>query len=320
MDRAGWFNAEFDGAHDYDLARRIGESGGAIAHVPQVLVHQREVRTTLARSSDRRVVGAPLASIVICSRNARLLAKCLRQIEANTAYAARELVIVQHRTGSDRAMERLLARVDCTRLYHDGAFDFSGMNNRAARAARGEILVFLNDDCEPLEDRWLGELIAHAQRSNVGAVGARLLYPTGAVQHAGVAIGIMDGAGHPHRGTFDDNFWPWSLHTRNVSAVTGACLAMRREIFQELGGFDPCFPNNYNDIDLCLRARRQGYQVIYEPAALLRHQESKTRTRGVAWTERALWQERWGEALAASDPYYSRHLTRTREDCSLADG
>ena len=193
------------------------------------------------------------------------------------------------------------------------------MNNRGAQAASGEVLVFLNDDIEPLSADWLNELLAQVQRPEVGVVGAKLLYPSGAIQHAGIALGLMDGTGHPHRGTLGQSFWPWSLATRNVSAVTGACLAIRRRVFEELGGFDACFPVNYNDVDLCLRARRAGYEVLCETSAVLRHLESRTRVPGISWQERELFYQRWSREMEQGDRYYSPHLTRTKEDCSLDD-
>jgi GT2 family glycosyltransferase len=149
-------------------------------------------------------------------------------------------------------------------------------------------------------------------------VGALLRYPSGAIQHAGITLGLMGAVGHPGRGTFDGGFWPWTTVTRNVSAATGACIAIRREVFEELGGFNPLFPVNYNDVDLCLRAREACYEVILEASARLCHLESATRPLGVAWEERELFADRWGAQIARRDPYYSPHLTVSREDCSLA--
>jgi GT2 family glycosyltransferase len=192
------------------------------------------------------------------------------------------------------------------------------MNNSGVRAARGDVILLMNDDVRPLRAGWLEAMIAQAQRPEVGVVGALLLYPSGAIQHAGIATGLMGATGHPGRGTFDGGFWPWTGVTRNVSAVTAACIAIRREVFDELGGFDPRFPINYNDVDLCLRARRAGYEVILEAGARLCHLESGTRVMGVAWEERELFAERWGEQIARPDPYYSSRLTVRSEDCSLA--
>ena len=346
MDRAGWFRQEFEGAHLYDLALRAAERPSSFQHVPHLLysaeessqapreqrkhalsaaIQRRGLNATINETAGdafvirRKLSGTPLASIVICSRNPRLLRKCLRAIDSLTAYPVREVVVVQHKTGEDSAMERLLASSHCIRLVHSGAFDFAAMNNRGALAASGEVLVYLNDDVEPLSAEWLNELVSQVQRPEVGVVGAKLLYPSGAVQHAGIALGMMDGAGHPQRGTLGDGFWPWSGMTRNVTAVTGACMAVRRRVFEELNGFDLGFPVNYNDVDLCLRARQAGYDVICEASAVLRHQESQTRVRGVSWEERERFHARWGKLIERGDPYYNPHLTRTREDCSLND-
>ena len=342
----GGFSSEFDGGHLYDAALRLSERCDGAGHVPRVLLHsgaasdtqdveaqQRSLEAACVRrgwearvepSIDggsfhlrRKIAGTPLASIVICSRTPRLLENCLRSIDRKTAYPVREVIVVQHKTGHDDAMNRLLERSRCVRVSHTGPFDFSAMNNAGAHASSGQILVFLNDDVEPIEAGWLNYLLAEAQRPAVGVVGAKLVYPNGAIQHAGIALGMRDGTGHPGRGTLGNALWPWIDRKRNVSAVTGACLAVRRAVFDELNGFDRRFPVNYNDTDFCLRARARGYEVICEPSAVLRHYESSTRDPGVSWLERERWNERWHRLLEPGDPYYSRHLTRTREDCAL---
>jgi GT2 family glycosyltransferase len=256
-------------------------------------------------------------SVVICSRDAKLLKRCLHAIEQHTTHGNREIVVVQHRTGDIAAMDRLLEDRVCVRVPYTGPFNFAAMNNLGARQATGKMLVFINDDVEPFDSEWLGALLAHANRREVGVVGAKLLYPSGAIQHAGIAIGIMEGAGHLHRNTFGVQHGNWLPFTRNVCAVTGAYLALRKDVFEELGGFDESFPVNYNDADLCLRARRAGYEVIVEPAAVLRHRECQSRQAGVRLEERYLFEQRWAPWLERGDPFYSPHLTRTREDAGL---
>jgi O-antigen biosynthesis protein len=294
-----------------DLAQKLAGNGARFHHVPRVLVSFGDAEGRNGEPPRRKRQGSPLTSIVICSRDARLLKKCLDSIQRGTGYPHREIVVIEH--GLDRAVTGHEYRG----VRYSGGFDFAVMNNLGAKTATGEVIVFLNDDVQPLSSDWLDAMIAQAQRPEVGAVGALLLYPNGAVQHAGIALGINGYAAHPGRETFDGGFWPWTFVTRNVSAVTGACLAIRREVFEELGGFDPRFPVNYNDVDLCLRARRAGYQVILEATARLRHFESRTRKRGVTWEERELFAERWGEQIAQGDPYYNPNLTLTSEDCSL---
>jgi GT2 family glycosyltransferase len=350
-----WFRAGYDGSQDYDLALRLAEHPAVIRHIPRVLYHWRQhadstaldasakpytqaaglralSETVLRRDAHATVKPAAFpntyrvrwsvpaglkASLVICSRNAKLLSRCLSAIERRTSYDDREIVVVQHRTGEIPAMDRLLEGSTCVRVPYTGPFNFAAMNNQGAAKATGKVLVFLNDDVEPLDSDWLGAMLAHAGRREVGAVGAKLVYPSGAIQHAAIVIGIMEGAGHLHRNTFGSANWNWLPFTRNVCAVTGACLAMRKGVFEELGGFDESFPENYNDVDLCLRARQAGYEVIVEPAAILRHYECQSRQAGVRLEERYTFEQRWAAWLERGDPFYSPHLRRTLEDAGL---
>jgi GT2 family glycosyltransferase len=351
----GWLRPEFDGSQDYDLALRLSAQSAVVRHIPRVLYHWRQHPNStaldagakpfthaaglkaLSEAVARRDAGAVVtsgtfpntyrvrwpcaagikASLVICSRNAVLLKRCLEAVMRRTSYANREVVIVHHRVGDIAAMERLIGSSGCVRADFQGPFDFAAMNNLGARHATGEVLVFINDDVQPLAPEWLEALLAHACRREVGVVGAKLLYRSGAIQHAGITIGILEAAGHLHRNTFGAEFWNWLPFTRNVSAVTGACLAIRKSVFEQLAGFDELFPVNYNDVDLCLRAREAGYEVIIEPAAVLRHYECQSRLAGVRLKERYLFEKRWAAQLERGDPFYSPHLNRTREDAGL---
>lgn len=343
------FRSEADGSQDHDLALRMADRDIVVRHIPRVLYHWRKHadstaaspgakpytqdagRRAVAEAMARRGIAATvedgpqphtyhvhraihtprLASLIICSRKPRLAGKVLRSIARNTDYANRETVLVEH--GVDLRVSNLHG----TKIRYDGDFNFSRMNNIAVQAAKGEWLVFLNDDVEPLDPKWLTELLAHIQRPEAGIAGARLLYPSGSCQHAGIVTGIMGDTGHPLRNTFASPWWHWGRVTRNVSAVTGACMAIRKSVFEELGGFDETFPVNFNDVDLCLRARQKEYQVIYEPAAVLRHRECQTRAPVVRWRERAAWRRKWPQYYGATDPYYSPHLVLSREDASI---
>ena len=350
FERSGGFRPAFNDAQAYDLALRITEDGGAsVRHVPRVVYHsgkkdsvgpthhsaagRQALEDTIRRRGLSAKVedgpragsyrlrwkprGTALASLIICSRSPRLLERCLRTIAACTAYPRRELIVIQHLGSENALLEKVIARHGAIRIPYAGPFHFSRMNNLGAKAAKGETLVFLNDDIEPIEPSWLERLVAQVERPDVGIAGAQLLYPSGSLQHGGVVIGIGDGCGHIGRGEYRSRFWPWIELTRDVAAVTGACLAIPASVFCGLGGFADEFPVNYNDIDLCLRARAAGYRVIYDAEAKLRHYECQTRRGVVTRQERERWYERWAELLDAGDPFYTPNLTRESEDLSL---
>jgi GT2 family glycosyltransferase len=177
----------------------------------------------------------------------------------------------------------------------------------------------MNDDVIVQDDHWLDDLCSAFVRTEVGVVGARLLYPNGTIQHSGIVTGMSDGVGHACRFQFGSPFWPYLAMTRNVSAVTGACLAIRRGLFEQLGGFDLRFPNNYNDVDLCLRAQNAGHEVVLNCDASLCHEEGRTRRVGTDLAERlAIW-GKWGSILAEPDYFYSPNLSRRLEAIDLAD-
>ena len=346
---AGGLRPEFDGAELYDLVLRLTERTNSVGHISLLLYHSRAqakrpgaaenaARRALEDAVRRRKLDAtveegpmtgsfplrrhlrnpPLVSIIICSRSADLLDRCLRLLDRGTDYERRQVVVVQHLDGGDgAAMKAVLSRYRVKCVPYEGAFHFSRMCNAGAEVAEGEVLVFLNDDVEPLVPSWLSDLAAQAGRPEVGVVGAKLLYPSGSLQHGGIAIGIGDGCAHPGRGSYGSRYWRWLDLTRNVSAVTGACLAIRRQVFFELAGFDEQFPVNYNDTDLCMRAIRAGYRVVYESLAVLRHLECQTRRGGVGFAERERWYARWADQLDSGDPFYNPNLTRIGEDLSL---
>jgi len=346
--QAGGLRSEHDGAYDYDLALRITDRPVTVSHVPRVLYHgrcpdapgepgsaagRRALEDALSRRGAATTVesgprpstyqlrwkpsGSTLASLIVCSRSPRLLDQCLGSVNARTAYPNRETIVVQHLGAEDARIKKVIERHSARRVPYRGPFHFARMNNLAARTASDGVLVFLNDDTEPLDDSWLDRIVGQLERPEIGIVGARLLYPSGTIQHAGIAVGIGDGCGHIGRGAFHARFWPWLELTRDVAAVTGACLAIRAGLFRELGGFADEFPANYNDTDLCLRVREAGYRVIYDAGIVLRHYEGKTRPGTVTLQERENWYLRWAGIIEAGDPFYSPHLTRAGEDLSL---
>jgi GT2 family glycosyltransferase len=165
-------------------------------------------------------------------------------------------------------------------------------------------------------------MLEHAQRPEVGAVGARLLFMNGSIQHAGVLVGIQGKAGHAFWGLpgTHPGYYDFARVIRNYSAVTAACLMMRRTAFEEVGGFDEGFEVSYNDVDLCLRLRERGYLIVYTPYATLYHHQSASRGPYDAEKDRKyedLFRQRWKDLLDVGDPYYSPHLTHTGFDFSL---
>jgi GT2 family glycosyltransferase len=184
-----------------------------------------------------------------------------------------------------------------------------------SRHASGTYLVFLHDDVQPLKPDWLANLLAMAQRPDVGVVGAKLLYPNGAIQHSGIVTGMQGGAGYPGRGLYQSDYWRWLDYTRNVTAVSGACLVTRKQVFESVGGFDPAFHSDLAAVDYCLRVRQAGLEVILEQRASMLHADLHRLQPSAA--EQALFQSKWAAILAKPDPYYHRHLRLDREDTSL---
>lgn len=340
--KAGWFRDGFEGAQDYDLALRLAGGGASVKHVARVLYHWRmhEGSTAAktkakpyAQASGKHALEEALrangsgneikdgsvphtyviewkpaekaASVVICSRRADLLERCLEALRRTTAGMDVQLIVVAHQSLETRQMAE---RFGCNVASYDRSFNFADMNNVGAAQARHDSLLFLNDDVTAQRTGWLDPLLGLVNRPEVAVVGAKLVYPSGAIQHAGIALGIGEGTGHIGRGQFASDLWRWLNLRRNVSAVTGACMAIRRQVFVELKGFDTAFAVNYNDIDLCLRARAAGYEVVYEPSATLCHDECATRGSGTKIEERELFWNRWGELIEHSDPYFTPYL------------
>jgi len=309
-----------EGASSFEEALKQAADIHAV-HIPAVL-YQSCGRVLDHQGPARPVPSSSnLVSILICTRTARLLQNCLRAISSKTSYGNYELVVVQHLGCTSEVEEQAVARVieqfQARRVGYRGPFNFSAMNNLGAKEANGSILLFLNDDVEPLRADWLERMAGWLQNPEVGAVGAKLVYPGGTIQHAGIATWLTNGAGHPGRGLLKSENWPWLNYTREVTAVTGACAAIRKIDFERVGGFDPEFPVNYNDVDLCLKICREGLAVIVDMQAELRHSESQTRRPGTEYDERRRFFRKWPAELGRVDPYYSPHLAQNNEDLSL---
>jgi len=276
----------------------------------------------LARESPASAPkGAPLASVIVLTRDrGALLKACLDSLLARSTYPNFELVIVDNGTTEGAALE-ILRVASCDPrvrvLERPEPFNFAGFNNDAARAARGDVLVFLNNDTEVLAPDWLERLCAGALDPTVGAVGGLLLFPDGQVQHSGVVVGLGEEAGH-FEALLPPDAPSWlgrNLLPHETSAVTGACLAVERRKFEAVGGFDAeSFPVESNDVDLCLRLAARGWPALYLPAARLLHRESasrggaRTRPMSVYAREREEFRRRWSEIIR-DDPYFHPGLS-----------
>ncbi len=271
----------------------------------------------------RRPASGHLVSAVIPFRDEpALLADCYRSFVRDPGYEDFELLLVDNDSAlpETRALLGELSGDQRVRLLEaPGPFDWVRINNEAAGKARGDILLFLNNDIEATSPGWLAAMIAQAEREDVGAVGARLLFPDGTIQHAGVAVGLCFGAGHLLQGASGSapGYLSLASLTRNTSAVTGACLMTRRAAFEELGGFDRQLPIAFSDIDYCLRARERGLLVVYTPLAELVHHESKSRGHSDDAAELPYFRNRWRSLMLAGDPYYNPNLGRFDCHCRL---
>jgi GT2 family glycosyltransferase len=343
-------------AAEYDLALRVTAAAPmqSILHLPDVLYHRRTnphppaeaARSTLeaylVRShgpafGDLRPGGRagsfavryalreqPLVSIVIPSRDrAELLAACLRSL-ATTTYANHEILLIDNGSREPAALHLLdRARRDnaAIRIIRcDQPFNYARLNNLAVRAARGSVIVLLNNDTEVLTSDWLEELLGHVQSQRVGAVGVRLIYPDGSLQHAGITLGTDGIAGHAfrHLPSGRRGYLDFPDTTRNYAAVTAACLMLRRDAWERVGGMDERLAVAYNDVDLCLRLSAARYDIVYTPQVVVRHHESASvgrirgRARVINPDEIAEMRRRW-PLLIDDDSFFSPNLLPSEE-------
>jgi GT2 family glycosyltransferase len=264
---------------------------------------------------------APKVSVVIPVRDrAALLRSCVDGLLHATDYPDFELLIVDNGSVETETLEllRALDQLDQVQVItHAGPFNFSAINNQAVLRASGSLVLLLNNDIEVLEPGWMGELVSQACRAGVGAVGALLLYPDRTIQHAGVVLGLHGVAGHPYAGR-PAGYAGQAGRLRSVqslSAVTAACLMVRKSLYLEVGGLDEQLPVAFNDVDFCLRLGQRGLRTVWTPHARLCHHESASRGRDIETRQQerlqgeiARFRDRWG-ALLDRDPAYHPALS-----------
>ena len=328
----------FDGAQDHDLVLRAAENG-VVGHVSRVLYTWRQVPGSTALRGDEKsyawdagvravedalarrgaagtvekgsvpgwytvrykVMGHPLVSVIIPTRDrVDLLRVAVRSIEQRTDWPNWQLTIVDNGSVEEETLE-YLASLRHHVVRDPDYFNYSRIMNFGVRATEGTHLLFLNNDVEVVNPQWMTAMLEHSQRPAVGGVGARLLFPDGRPQHEGVRIGGGILAGNiDHVG-----YYNLGESIREVSAVTAACMMLRREVFDQVGGFDERLRVAFNDVDLCLRIREAGYTIVYQPLARLHHFESASRGKLHPMADERLLIEKWGDADSLSDPYVS---------------
>lgn len=359
----GGYRPGFDGAEDYDLSLRYLRDipATAVKHIAKVLIHcrtDRQFPSEGGHGSGKRALTAyfegsgisvedgatsglyrikhclpaqpPLVSIIIPTRDrVDLLKNCIESIQEKTNYENWEIIVVDNQSVEFETLayfDQIKTSSRIKVIHYQKSFNYSALNNFAVQFAQGEVLALLNNDVEVISKEWLSEMASHSMRPGIGAVGAKLLYPNGMVQHAGVIIGLGGVAGHAHK--YLERNAPGYCNraqvVQNLTAVTGACLVVQKRHYQEVGGLNEVdLAVAFNDIDFCLKLVTAGYRNVFTPHALLFHHESISRgyddtpeKRAVFKKEYGYMKDTWGNELMR-DPAYNRNLTLEFEDFSL---
>ena len=280
---------------------------------------------------EYEIKDEPLISIIIPNKDhAADLDKCIKSIYEKSIYKNFEIIIVENNSVSAEILplyEKLEAQYDNLKIIKwESGFNYSAINNFAVSYAEGEYILLLNNDVEVISEDWLNQMLMFAQREDVGAVGAKLYYPNDTIQHAGVIVGLGGVAGHAHKffGRSDPGYMARAMIAQNLSACTAACLMVRKDVFYKVGGLDEKFEVAFNDIDFCMKIRKEGYLIVFTPFAELYHYESISR--GSDNTPQKLerfngearrFMANWRKELDAGDPYYNPNLTLNSENFDL---
>jgi glycosyltransferase involved in cell wall biosynthesis len=275
--------------------------------------------------------SAPQVSLIIPTKdNLKLIKSCINSILEKTTYKNYEIILVDNGSTDTNVLhyyQTIADQRNIRLIEFPGKFNYSAMNNYAVQFATGKILGLLNNDIEVISPDWIEELVSHALRDEIGAVGAKLLYPNDTIQHSGVLIGVAGLANHAHR-HFDSlayGYYGRGALVNNYSAVTGACLFIRKSLYLQAGGLDE---NNlkisYNDVDFCLKLVKLGYRNLYNPWAILYHHESASRgydrdpeAAKQFLEESTYFEKKWADFISC-DPMYNVNLSNTKEDFSLS--
>ncbi len=279
-----------------------------------------------------QIIGSPKISIVIANKDHKEdLKRCITSILEKSTYENYEIIVVENNSTQQEIFdyyEELKENEKIRVLTYEGEFNYSAVNNLGVANANGEYILLLNNDTQVITVNWMEELLMYAQREDVGAVGAKLYYADKTIQHAGVVLGLgaHRTAGHSHYKQHRDNlgYMGRLCYAQNVSAVTGACLLVKKALFEEAGRLDESFAVSLNDVDFCLKLREKGYLNVFTPFAELYHFESISRglddngekaRRYNKESER--FREKWKDVLKAGDPYYNANFSLDRSDFAL---
>ena len=315
----------------------IDAAKGAVAdHLRRQGWENFEITSTKAFETIFRIkyeiLGNPKISIIIPNKDhLDDLKRCITSITEKSTYDNYEIIVVENNSVMDEIFayyEELKKNPDIHIVTYEGDFNYSAINNLGERHATGEYVLLLNNDTQVITLDWMEELLMYAQRSDVGAVGAKLYYEDNTIQHAGVVLGLgaHRTAGHSHYRVSSNNlgYMGRLCYAQDVMAVTGACLMMRRSLFEELGGLDESFAVSLNDVDLCIRAWKAGYLNVFTPFAELYHYESVSRglddqgEKAQRYNrESEAFRARWKELLDKGDPYYNPNFSLDRSDFAL---
>lgn len=332
---------------NYGLVLRLTEMAKAIRHVPAVLCERHpdssdpQEREALEQAVLRRgagevlpgivpgsyrvrrpLAGNGLVSIIIPTRATQgMIRRCIETIRDLTAYRNFEIVCIENIPPEDAQWRQWLQANADRVVSTQESFNWSRFNNKAATAARGQFLLFLNDDIEILDPDWLTVLLEQVQRPEIGIVGPMLLYPDRRIQHAGMFLAAMGQARHAFRyaAEHDPGYFGLALTERNVMAVTGACLLTRRETFDRLGGFDEAHDIVNNDLDYCLRVWQAGLSTVYTPHTRLIHYEAVSRAAMADDFDSAAFESKWRDVFLRGDPFFSPHLSKLRDSVGPDD-
>nr|WP_294520678.1 glycosyltransferase family 9 protein [uncultured Rhodopila sp.] len=331
---------------EYDLVLRCAELAASVRHVPKLLCQRgvmdpdtpEQERSALERALERRgiageVIASPIhgtwrvrrtllsaagkVSIIIptCAASG-YIETIISTLRAKTAYRNFEIIVIDNIPESNVAWKTWLPQHADKIVDIPGTFNWSIFNNRATGVADGDYFLFLNDDMEITQEGWLDALLEHVQRPEVGIAGPQLLYRDGKVQHAGMFLANNGIGRHAFRFAAHDDpgYFGLNLTQRNVIAVTGACMLVRRDVFERLGGFDEAHQITNNDLDFCLRAHRAGLLTVFTPYASLIHYELASRAGMKDVFDLTHFDAAWKTTFAAGDPYFNPRLSRHADD------